>query len=295
LQRRPFVLEQLAADVESVVRPMADGKGLALRVEASSSIERMPFYDDLKLQQILINLLSNSVRYTPGGKIEAKLVFDGSDLRIDVTDTGIGIAPEYQRRIFEPLNRGAQQGCEGAGLGLSIVKQLVEQMNGSVQLESAQGVGTRFSIVLPEAIADEGEVLAPTLADEPPLVLVNNRVLIVDDDPDICELLLWSLRDIGFEPEILGDPAKTLARASELQPGLLLIDVDLGTRSGLAIAQELRMQRYTGALVVFSGATDTRTRLAAEKAGADAFLAKPLDLRRLLAWMRGMLPAPETD
>ena len=116
-------------------------------------------------------------------------------------------------------------------------------------------------------------------------------MLIVDDDPDICELLLWSLRDIGFAPEILDDPARTLARVAELQPGLVLIDVDLGTRSGLTIAQELRLQKYSGALVVFSGASDTRTRRAAEKAGADAFLAKPLDLRRLLAWMRGMLPA----
>lgn len=121
--------------------------------------------------------------------------------------------------------------------------------------------------------------------------LVGRHVLIVDDDPDICELLQWSLRDIGFEPEILADPTQVLARAAELQPGLLLIDVDLGVRSGLTIAQELRLQRYPGALVVFSGAADTRTRKAAEKAGADAFLAKPLDLRRLLAWMRGLLPA----
>lgn len=294
LQRRPFVLEQLAADADTIVRPMASGKGLQLAVQASSSIERMPYFDDLKLQQILINLLSNAVRYTISGRIEANLVFDGTQLRIDVSDTGIGIAPEYQKRIFEPLNRGAQQGCEGAGLGLSIVKQLVEQMGGSLQLESAVGVGSRFTIVLPEAIAEEAKPAASTLGDEPPLTLKNNRVLIVDDDPDICELLQWSLRDIGFEPEILGDPTQVLARVAAFKPGLVLIDVDLGVRSGLAIAQELRLQHYPGALVVFSGAADTRTRKAAEKAGADAFLAKPLDLRRLLAWMRGLLPAAES-
>ena len=132
------------------------------------------------------------------------------------------------------------------------------------------------------------------LGDEPPLTLKNNRVLIVDDDPDICELLQWSLRDIGFEPQVLGDSARVLARVAEFRPGLVLIDVDLGVRSGLAVAQELRLQHFPGALVVFSGAADTRTRQAAEKAGADAFLAKPLDLRRLLAWMRGMLP-PSAD
>jgi len=294
LQRRPFVLEQLAADADTIVRPMASGKGLQLAVQASSSIERMPYFDDLKLQQILINLLSNAVRYTTSGRIEANLAFDGTQLRIDVSDTGIGIAPEYQKRIFEPLNRGAQQGCEGAGLGLSIVKQLVERMGGSLQLESAVGVGSRFSIILPEAIAQESQPAASILGDEPPLTLKNNRVLIVDDDPDICELLQWSLRDIGFEPQVLGDPAQVLARVAEFRPGLVLIDVDLGVRSGLAVAQELRLQHFPGALVVFSGAADTRTRQAAERAGADAFLAKPLDLRRLLAWMRGMLP-PSAD
>ncbi len=294
LQRRPFVLEQLAADVEAVIRPMAHGKGLELSVQALSSVERMPYYDDLKLQQILINLMSNAVRYTQEGRVEASLSFDGNQLQIHVTDTGIGIAPEYHERIFEPLNRGAQQGCEGAGLGLSIVSQLVAQMGGDIQLESAVGVGTRLTIALPEAIADSGNAPTSTLGDDPPLTLANNRVLIVDDDPDICNLLLWSLRDIGYQPEILGDPAKALARVAEDQPGLVLIDVDLGTRSGLTLAQELRLQRFAGAVVVFSGAADTRTRRAAEKAGADAFLPKPLDLRRLLAWLRGILPAGES-
>ena len=290
LQRRPFALDQLASDVETVIRPMAHGKGLSLSVQSDCSCERLPYYDDLKLQQILINLMSNAVRYTQRGRVQATLDFDGTRLQLVVSDTGVGIAPEYQKRIFEPLNRGAQQGCEGAGLGLSIVNQLVEQMGGSIELESAVGVGTRILVSLPEAVADGGRGPASSLGDDPPLVLHNDRVLIVDDDPDICELLLWSLRDIGYQPEIVSDPGKALARAAAIQPGLLLIDVDLGLRSGLALTQELRLQDFRGAVVVFSGAVDTRTRRAAERAGANAFLAKPLDLPRLLAWMRGLLP-----
>lgn len=163
-------------------------------------------------------------------------------------------------------------------------------MGGSIDLESAVGVGTRILVVLPEAVADGGRAPTSSLGDDPPLALVNNRVLIIDDDPDVCELLLWSLRDIGYQPEVVSDPARAAARVADLNPGLLLIDVDLGLRSGLAITQELRLQNFRGAVVVFSGAADTRTRRAAERAGADAFLAKPLDLPRLLAWMRGLLP-----
>lgn len=292
LQRRPFDLTDMAADIESIIRPMADGKGLKLQVQASNAIERMPVYDDLKLRQILINLLSNAVRYTPSGRVVAALEFDGARLLLSVSDTGIGIAPEYQQRVFEPLNRGAQQGCEGAGLGLSIVRQLVEQMGGSIKLSSAVGVGSRFEVTLPESAPPTREqpALAP-VSDEPALLLPSNRVLIVDDDPDICDLLLWSLRDIGYEPTVLANPHEVVQRTQLLQPGLVVIDVDLGAQSGLALTQELRLRNYAGAIIVYSGAADTRTRQSAQKAGADAFLPKPLDLRRFLTWLTRLLPA----
>jgi len=291
IQRHAFALDDLARDVETIVRPMADGKGLALTVSASSSAHRSPFYDQLKLQQILINLLSNAVRYTPTGRVEANLDWDGKTLSLVVSDTGIGIAAEYQKRVFEPLNRGAQQGREGAGLGLSIVQQLVESMGGTLHLQSVLGVGTRIEVRLPE---EAPEMIGPPIvrpSDEPDLTLHNRRVLIIDDDVDICELLVWSLRDAGYEPEMLSDPSLAEARVASFDPALVVIDVDLGARSGLAITQELRLRRFAGAIIVFSGASDTLTRQSAEKAGANAFLPKPLDLRRFLSWMQKLRPS----
>lgn len=291
LQRREFALDELVTDIDAIVRPMADGKGLALSVHAHASVPRAPCYDPVKLHQVLLNLLSNAVRYTPsGGSVDARLDWDGGELRLTVADTGIGIAPEYQQRVFEPLNRGAQQGRKGAGLGLSIVRQLVDSMGGTIALESAVGVGTRIEVRLPQApAAPAGDESAETPG-EPALKLGNRRVLIVDDDPDICELLLWSLRDAGYEPEILHDPAHALERVRTLDPGLAIIDVDLGLRSGLAVTQELRLAGYRGAVVVFSGASDHRTRRAAERAGADGFLAKPLEMGRFVDWMKRLRP-----
>ena len=291
MERHAFALEDLAADIELIIRPMADGKGLELRVSANSTGTRMPFFDQLKLHQILVNLLSNAVRYTPAGTVQAELAWDGEAIDLVVSDSGIGIAPEYQQRVFEPLNRGAQQGREGAGLGLSIVRQLVESMSGEINLTSTPGLGTRIHVRLPEQTQDPTPVVLPPAGDEPELHLGNRRVLILDDDPDICELLQWSLRELGFATETLQDSSKLHSRVTAFDPALVIIDVDLGSRSGLLLTQELRLQEYTGAIIVFSGASDGRTRSAAEKAGATGFLAKPLDMRRFMRWMQQALDA----
>ncbi len=291
VERHAFALEDLADDIELIIRPMADGKGLALKVSAQSSGTRMPFFDQIRLHQILVNLLSNAVRYTQAGEVRAELSWDGEGIDLLVTDTGIGIAPEYQQSIFEPLNRGAQQGREGAGLGLSIVRQLVESMDGEIKLSSVPGMGTRVHVHLPEQTQEPTPIVLLPSGDEPALNLSNRKVLIVDDDPDICELLQWSLRELGYDTETLQDAARLHARTVAFDPALIIIDVDLGTRSGLLLTQELRLKEYDGAIIVFSGASDARTRSAAEKAGANGFLAKPLDMRRFLRWMQQSLDA----
>jgi two-component system, sensor histidine kinase len=287
---RQFDLAALAVEIEDMIRPMTEGKGLALTVTAESSVEGLPCLDDIKLRQILVNLLSNAVRYTRQGRVSAELQFDGQRLSMVVADTGIGIAPEYQQRVFEPLNRGAQQGKDGAGLGLWIVRQLVQRMGGEISLQSVPGVGTRIAVSLPEA-PTETPVDKPGIAEEaPPVHLANRRVLVVDDDPDICQLLLWSLRETGYEPEALPDAEQAVERVRAEAPGMVIVDVELGTRSGLALTQELRLAGYKGTIVVFSGAVDTRIRQSAHRAGADAFLPKPLDLKRMLEWLRSQLP-----
>jgi signal transduction histidine kinase len=290
LATRAFDLSALAADMDEMIRPMTEGKGLALIVSAQSTVERLPVYDDIKLRQILVNLLSNAVRYTRQGRVSAELQFDGQRLSMVVADTGIGIAPEFQQHVFEPLNRGAQQGRDGAGLGLWIVRQLVLRMGGEISLHSVPGVGTRIAVTLPEAPAEAPAEPVAVAEEAPPVHLANRRVLVVDDDPDICQLLLWSLRETGYEPEAIADADQAVERVRANAPGMVIVDVELGTRSGLALTQELRLAGYKGTIVVFSGAVDTRIRQSARRAGADAFLPKPLDLKRMLDWLRSQLP-----
>lgn len=289
----PSDLSLLAEEIDEMMRPLAAGKGLELAVHSHLPPMARPSFDAIKLRQILINLLSNAIRYTREGRVAADLAFASDVLTLTVSDTGIGIDPQYQDKVFEPLNRGAQQGREGAGLGLSIVRQLVQRMGGEITLRSAPGVGTVISVRIPEGAAPTSADGRPSEIEVPRVQLANRRVLVVDDDPDICQLLLWSLGEIGYQASALADADRAVAVVREEQPGMVILDVDLGTRSGIALAQELRLAHYAGTIVVFSGAVGGSVRQAARRAGADAFLPKPLDLKRIITWLRTQLPGKE--
>jgi CheY-like chemotaxis protein len=283
----PFALDQLAADIESIMRPIADGKRLKLDVNWQSTAQTMPRFDEWRLRQIALNLVSNAVRYTNEGRVDVELIYDGRQMLLRVTDTGIGIAPEFQETIFEPLNRGALHGREGAGLGLSIVRQLVDQMGGKIAVQSALGVGSRFQVSLPQT---DSSAPAAGVSSEPELRLPNRRILIIDDDSDVADMLVWSLGEVGFQVRALYDPMPVDAVVKEFSPGLLIVDIELGARSGLAITQDLRVKRFAGSIIVYSGASDAATQQAAKTAGADLFLAKPVDMPKFLAWMKKLLP-----
>jgi len=177
-------------------------------------------------------------------------------------------------------NRGGQAGSKGAGLGLSIVRRLVDQMHGTLALESEPGRGTCFRIELPSAIA-----LAPSAgADD--AALRGRRVLVVDDDPDIAQLLEVLLSDLGFDVRLLDDAEAALDGAMREAPDILLVDVELPGMSGNAVVYQLRAQGYGGAIVTLSANASTDARDASLRAGANYYLTKPLELERFVATMR---------
>jgi signal transduction histidine kinase len=152
-----FELLPLLDAVQAMVRPQADAKGLALRVEAAPDLPPRLVGDPLRLRQVLLNLLGNAVKFTAAGQVTLRLQVLERDagsvrLRFDVADTGIGIAPEQQARIFEPFvqaDSSTTRRFGGTGLGLSIVRRLVDLMSGSLELQSRPGQGSVFSVSLP--------------------------------------------------------------------------------------------------------------------------------------------------
>jgi len=272
-------LDALLADVEGMFAPLAEAKGVRFRATLAREDATAPRFDEVKLRQIVVNLLSNAVRYTTRGEIVLALAWRERRLSVDVRDSGIGIAPEFIGQVFKPFNRGAQAGSKGAGLGLSIVRRLVDQMHGTLALESEPGQGTHFRIELPS-------VAVIAAGPEQASMLRGRRALVVDDDADVAQLLEVLLEDLGFEVHVLGDAASAIARALDESPDLLLVDVELPGLSGNAAVYQLRAQGYRGPIVSLSANATTDARDASLRAGANHYLTKPLNLERFAAVVR---------
>lgn len=266
-------LTTLIADLDAMFRPLAAEKGVALVVQAAAAPPPEARFDAIKLRQIAINLLSNALRYTPRGYVRAELHWDGERLQLQVADTGMGIDAASRAHVFLPFNRGAQHGVRGAGLGLSIVKRLVERMGGSIALESTPGQGSTFRIGLPSLATAAGmpDEAAPRRG---------RRALIVDDDPDVAALLDVLLEDLGIRARQASTVAAALAAVAEEAPDLVLVDVELPGLSGNAAVYQLRSQGYKGRIVTVSANATESARAAALAAGADDYLTKPLDFAR---------------
>jgi signal transduction histidine kinase/ActR/RegA family two-component response regulator len=280
LNPTPVDLAALTRDLDAMFRPLAEEKGLAFHVTLKLDDAAEPVFDEIRLRQILLNLLSNAVRYTRRGEITADIVWRAQTLSADITDTGIGIAAAHRESVFTPFNRGGHAGSKGAGLGLSIVKRLVEQMHGTLGFESEVGTGSSFRVVLPlakeRAAAHAGDAIAPRFW------LQGRSVLVADDDADIANLLEALLGDLGFRVRLVADAQSAVLEAMAGRPDVLLIDVELSGLSGNAAVYKLRSRGYKGRIVTLSAHATGEAREAALRAGADHYLTKPLNVEQFV-------------
>jgi PAS domain S-box-containing protein len=292
-------LEQIA--VESICQAslgMIRQAALKKRIDIQTLLDPTATHvlaDARRLIQILVNLLTNAVKFTPaGGTIGLEVQSDAEQqtLQFTVWDTGIGIPVDQLARLFQPFvqldSRLARQ-YEGTGLGLALVARMTEMHGGSVAVSSAVGVGSRFSIVLPWNVAHaEPAQLAPTAT---PAVIRN--ALIIEDSPTAANQIARYLSELGITTETLtvGTDAVTQARAS--QPDVILLDILLPDTSGWQVLAQLKADPATQAIpVVIISVVDEQPH--GRALGAARYLVKPCtrhDLQNALKHLSGE-PAP---
>jgi PAS domain S-box-containing protein len=263
----------------AVAKPLIADRRHQLHLELPSEPLRV-LGDPTRLEQIFSNLLNNAAKYTePGGTIDARLSRDEQDVVLRVRDSGIGIAPEMLDRVFELFTQVDQSPARtggGLGVGLTLVRQLVEMHGGSVRARSeGLGCGSEFEVRLPLLVEPGAS------ADESPVKQAPGarRILLVEDNPDIGETLRDLLELLGHDVVLAADGLHGVERALSLKPEVALVDIGLPGIDGYEVARRLRESFANGEmlLVALTGYGRPEDRDRAREAGFDAHLVKPVD------------------
>lgn len=335
IEPRPFDLRALLANLDSLMGQAARAKGLALRIEPPALPPGLLRGDGLRIEQILINLVSNAIKFTERGEVALRVrveELEAARLRVhaEVRDTGIGIAPEVQARLFAPFTQadaGIARRFGGTGLGLSICKRLVELMGGAIGVHSEAGLGSTFWFELPlERVADGASAGAeegrewcaeesaargaqrgtvafaagraarvPERAAGPRLA--GMQVLVVDDSAMNRDLVQRALALEGAEATLAADgqQAIELLRSRPQAFDAVLMDVQMPVLDGLSATRRIRDELGLAALpvIAFTAGVGADQQAAARAAGADDVLPKPMDLEQMTQLlMRWVEPRP---
>lgn len=293
-------MEPVLEECRALASPLAEARGIRLNVQATAA-RKGARADRTRLKQVLINLLSNAVKYNrEGGRITMACHGHGNRVRLTVTDTGPGLSPEQQARLFQPFERlGADKAAiEGTGIGLALSRRLMELMQGEIGVDSTPGQGTTFWLELPAAQAEvrDGPLPAKASAAEAEDASAAGRptILYVDDNPANIRLMerILGMRK-GLRLLTADRPSLGMDLAAAHRPALILLDINPPEMDGYAILPQLRASPRTRDIPVvgISANAMPRDMERARAAGFSAYLTKPLEVGKLLAVVDGILPS----
>ncbi len=279
IQPRPTDLSALLAEIGELFAPLAGDKGLGFTTRIADAVPQWLELDDLRLRQILINLLGNAIKYTERGAVATTADWRDGALHVAVQDDGPGISAAARDRIFRAFHRESAD-APGAGLGLSISRSLAELMDGRIALESEPGRGTVVTVSLPAAVAQ-----APPQAPAGP----RPRLLLAEDSFDIAELLTAALGESGFDCEHCATAQAALARCRAAAPDLVIVDRNLSDMDGFALTRRLRADGYAEPVLMLTASNLVEDRDRALAAGCDEFMVKSAGMNALLEATRRLV------
>nr|WP_316640558.1 PAS domain S-box protein [uncultured Roseateles sp.] len=296
VQASEFELGELLGGVLHMSEAHARDEGIALH-GAPLPAPLLLRADAMRLRQVLLNLVSNGIKYNrPGGSVSLVLEQDADWLHLDVIDDGLGMSPTQQAQLFEPFNRLGRERSEieGTGIGLALSRQLMLLMGGRLDVHSEPGKGTRVRISLPLR-ADPAvglPVVEPVSGGADGAVGLRGTLLYIEDN-EVNVLLVQELlsRWPALQFSTAPDGASGLAMAELLQPDLVLLDMQLPDMDGLQLLRHLRARASTRGLrvVALSASAMSEEVAAALAAGALDYWTKPLDFERFVAGLQGLL------
>jgi PAS domain S-box-containing protein len=306
LDVRPLDPNSFITAAIEAVRPAAEAKGIRVQKIIDTGVVSVSG-DPVRLQQVIWNLLSNAIKFTPkGGRVQLKLERVNSHIEIAISDNGIGIKPEFLPHVFERFRQADQRTTRqhgGLGLGLAIVRHLVELHGGTVEVDSpGEGQGATFVVNLPIVPIYQKDHLAervhPAARDtlptyECPEKLDGLKVLVVDDEADTRELLRIGISQCGAETLTAGSAQEALKVLEKERPDLLISDIGMADEDGYELIRKVRA--LTGArggkipAIALTAYARTEDRMKALRAGYQMHISKPVELAELVAVIASLI------
>ena len=287
LDFQTFSVVETMEEVSTIINALAIRQQIQLTQEFDQDVTVTA--DKTKFKQILYNLLSNGVKFTnEGGKVTAKLEVTNDTLLIRVIDTGVGISEEHQRMLFQAFTQvdtSKARAHEGTGLGLALTKQLVELHGGKIWVESAIGEGSTFSFTLPlrQPIASSPTPMSASLSP----ASGNRTILVAEDNEQAAHLLGIYLTEAGYRVEYAADGEDAIAKAAEIKPFAITLDIMLPKKDGWQVLKALKANPDLQSIPVII-VSITEERQLGFGLGAVDHLVKPIDKTALLASLRSL-------
>lgn len=294
-------LREVMDSIVNIVQPQIKEKKQHFSIHIRNVENEDVYCDSVRLNQVLLNFLSNAIKFTPEeGNIEVSLYEEPSPIgdayvrvHIKVKDNGIGMSDEFRKTIFDAFTREDSkrvQKTEGTGLGMAITKYIVDAMQGAVEVESKQGEGTEFHVILD---------LEKVLVQEEDMILPEWHMLVVDDDKELCESIINALKDIGINAEwaLDGETAVKLVSQRHIEQNdfqIILLDWKLPGMDGIATARKIRAQMGGDIPILLISAYDwNEIEHEAREAGITGFISKPLFKSTLFYGLRQFVETEE--
>jgi CheY-like chemotaxis protein len=297
ISKSPGRIRDVVDDVVSTLSNMAAEKSLELKAAFADDLPNTLDFDAFRVRQVLLNLIGNAIKFTERGFVHVNLNWRAEQLRMVVADSGAGMPAQVQERIFIPFKQGAdntQHAYGGTGLGLAISRNLCELMGGSLTVASTLGEGSAFTVQIPATVCEDSDLPASQPAPQSSITRLQGRVLLVDDNNDIRDLLTRLLKKQGVLVIPAVDGRQGVEAALKEMPDLVLMDMEMPVMDGLSATKRLRESGFSKPIFAMTAHPEGPEIERALKEGFDGYLEKPVNRERLHSILAAFL-TPQTE
>lgn len=289
LEHRPFDIRQTIEITRDIVLPKAQEKGISILTKISKNVPKAILGDEVRISQILMNLAGNAVKFTEKGSVTILCDYDGKNLLTEVRDTGIGISPENQKKLFQPFSQADSSTTRkygGTGLGLVICKKLAQLMKGNIAMKSQEGVGSRFLLRFPTQRTEKPAESRKVERRDDHREYVQLNILVAEDDEINRMVISEMLKGLGHNVEFAHDGKEVIEKANNLEgwTDVILMDMRMPEKDGIEATKYLRKEGFADLHIIALTANAMEgDRERCIEAGMNDYLSKPIIASNLKA------------